>query len=49
MAVQTDGKILVGGSFSMLGGGGTGTTARSFIGRLNSDGSLDAGLQSGCE
>jgi uncharacterized delta-60 repeat protein len=47
MAVQADGKILVGGSFSMLGGGGTGTAARSFIGRLNSDGSLDTSFNPG--
>jgi uncharacterized delta-60 repeat protein len=47
MAVQTDGKIVVGGSFSMLGGGGTGTTARSFIARLNSDGSLDTSFNPG--
>src|SRR6185295_12405433 len=41
IAVQPDGKILVGGSFTMLGGGGTGTTPRNFIGRLNADGSVD--------
>jgi len=41
LAVQTDGKILVGGSFSTLGGGGTGSAPRSGFGRLNGDGSLD--------
>ncbi|OFW26099.1 MAG: hypothetical protein A3H97_14130 [Acidobacteria bacterium RIFCSPLOWO2_02_FULL_65_29] len=41
LAVQPDGKILVGGFFTMLGGGGTGTTTRNHIGRLNADGSLD--------
>lgn len=41
IAVQSDGKIVVGGEFTMLGGGGTGTTARSELGRLNPDGSLD--------
>ncbi|MCX6553298.1 MAG: D-Ala-D-Ala carboxypeptidase family metallohydrolase, partial [Acidobacteria bacterium] len=47
LAVQADGKILVGGEFSALGGGGTGTTARNGIGRLNADGSLDAGFNPG--
>ena len=36
MAVQPDGKILIGGSFTNLGG-----QPRNFIGRLNPDGSLD--------
>jgi uncharacterized delta-60 repeat protein len=36
LALQSDGKIVVGGSFSTLGG-----QLRSFIGRLNPDGSLD--------
>ncbi len=47
LAVQPDGKILVGGAFTMLGGGGTGTTERSHIGRLNADGSLDASFNPG--
>ena len=46
-AVQPDGKILVGGDFTMLGGGGTGTTPRNHIGRLNADGSLDTGFDPG--
>ena len=29
LALQTDGKIVVGGGFETLGGGGTGTTTRS--------------------
>ncbi len=37
LAVQTDGKILVGGQFSTLGG-----QTRNGIGRLNPDGALDA-------
>ena len=41
IAVQPDGKILVAGAFSTLGGGGSGTTARSRIGRLHADGALD--------
>ena len=47
VAVQPDGKILVGGVFTTLGGGGTGTTPRSFIGRLNPDGSLDPAFNPG--
>ena len=47
LAVQPDGKILIGGLFTMLGGGGTGTTPRSQIGRLNADGSLDATFNPG--
>ena len=47
IAVQADGKILVGGAFSMLGGGGTGTTQRRDIARLNLDGSLDAAFNPG--
>ena len=39
MAVQADGKIVVGGNFSMLGGQG-----RSYLGRLNPDGTLDSGF-----
>ena len=41
VVVQPDGKILVGGTFFTLGGGGIGTTTRNAIGRLNADGSLD--------
>lgn len=40
-ALQRDGKILVGGSFTTIGGGGTGTTSRNKLARLNPDGSLD--------
>src|SRR5207249_680727 len=47
LAVQTDGKILVGGAFTTLGGGGTGTTARHRIGRLNADGSLNVTFDPG--
>ena len=47
IAVQVDGRILVGGAFTTLGGGGTGTTARARIGRLNADGSLDASFNPG--
>ena len=47
VALQADGKILVGGSLTMLGGGGTGTTARNRIGRINADGSLDNAFNPG--
>ena len=42
LAIQPDGKILVGGDFTTLGG-----AARSRIGRLNADGSLDASFDAG--
>lgn len=47
LAVQPDGKILVGGRFTMLGGGGTGTTPRQLLGRLNADGSIDTSFDPG--
>lgn len=47
LALQTDGRILVAGSFTTLGGGGTGNTPRNFIGRLNSDGTVDASFNPG--
>jgi uncharacterized delta-60 repeat protein len=49
LAVQPNGKILVGGDFATLGGGGTGTTARNFIGRLNPDGTIDATFNPGAD
>jgi uncharacterized delta-60 repeat protein len=48
IAVQPDGKILVGGDFTALGGG-TGTTARNNIGRLNADGSVDTSFNPGAD
>src|SRR6266487_2770355 len=42
IAIQTDGKIIVGGSFTDYNG-----TSRNNIVRLNSDGSLDAGFNTG--
>ena len=45
MALQPDGKIVVGGRFHDLGGG-TGATARTNR-RLNADGSVDAGFNPG--
>jgi len=47
LAVLPDGKILVGGRFTMLGGGGTGTTPRQLLGRLNADGSIDTSFDPG--
>src|SRR5688572_20458492 len=41
IVVQPDQRILVGGAFTMLGDGGTGSTPRQKIGRLNADGSID--------
>ena len=45
LVVQADGKILVGGAFTTLGGGGTGTTPRTNLGRLNTDGSVDVSFR----
>ena len=49
VVVQPDGKIVVGGTFDTLGGGGTGTTTRYGIGRLNADGSLDTSFNAGVD
>ena len=42
LALQADGKILVGGWFSTLGG-----QPRNYLGRLNADGTLDSGFNAG--
>jgi uncharacterized delta-60 repeat protein len=42
LAVQVDGKILVGGNFTTLGG-----QSRNYIGRLNADGTLDTSFNPG--
>ena len=47
IAVQPDGKIVVGGNFSRLGGGGFGWYPRAKIGRLNPDGTLDMAFDPG--
>jgi hypothetical protein len=39
LAVQADGKVLIGGTFTTLGG-----VARNYVARLNADGSLDTGF-----
>jgi uncharacterized delta-60 repeat protein len=41
-AIQSDGKIIIGGGFTSYNG-----TARNYIARLNTDGSLDAGFNPG--
>jgi uncharacterized delta-60 repeat protein len=47
IALQPDGKILVGGDFTTIGGGGTGSTSRAHLARLNSDGSVDTAFNPG--
>jgi len=42
LALQPDGKVVAGGGFTMLGGGGSGTTYRSYFGRLSNP---DAAVQ----
>src|SRR5437879_2502705 len=44
LAVQADGKILVGGEFTTLGG-----QSRYFSGRLNADGTLDTRFNPGTD
>ncbi|MCX6874766.1 MAG: choice-of-anchor D domain-containing protein [Verrucomicrobia bacterium] len=39
LAVQADGKVLLGGEFTMVGG-----TARNYLARLHADGTLDPGF-----
>src|SRR6185436_5554472 len=46
LARQADGKVLVGGYFNGLGGG-TGTTTRNFIGRVEADGAIDGAFNPG--
>ncbi|MEP6915482.1 MAG: FG-GAP-like repeat-containing protein, partial [Acidobacteriota bacterium] len=49
IAVQADGKILVGGQFTTIGGGGTGNVPRQYIARLNADGSVDESFTTGVD
>jgi uncharacterized delta-60 repeat protein len=44
LSVQADGKVLVGGAFTVLG-----EQARNRIGRLNEDGTLDSGFNPGAD
>jgi uncharacterized delta-60 repeat protein len=41
VAVQADGKVLIGGSFSQLSPNGSGSVGRNCIARLNRDGTVD--------
>lgn len=47
LALQDDNRILVGGNFTTLGGGGSGTTARRRLGRLETSGAIDASFDPG--
>ena len=47
LSIQGDGKILVGGRFTTLGGGGAGTAVRHNIGRLLPNGALDTTFDAG--
>lgn len=44
IALQPDGSILIGGTFSSVWGRGSNSVARSNVARFNPDGSLDAGF-----
>ncbi len=46
MVLQPDGKVVVGGYFNGLGNG-TGATVRNYLGRINADGTVDAGFNPG--
>ena len=45
--MEADGKVLVGGLFTSLGGEGFGTNLHNNLGRLNPDGSLAAAFDPG--
>lgn len=49
IAVQPDGKIIIGGGFTALGNHGLANAKRLRIGRLNSDGTLDTGFDPGID
>ena len=44
ITVQTNGQILIGGSFNTLAANGAATVTRNHVARLNADGSLDGGF-----
>ena len=47
LALQADGKVILGGSFTTLQpNGAASTTPRNFIARVNADGTLDSGFES---
>jgi uncharacterized delta-60 repeat protein len=47
LLVQDDGRILVGGRFTTLGGGGTGATTRHNVGRIEATGAIDGTFDPG--
>ncbi len=48
MAVQADGKVLLGGRFTSLQPNGAGSpTTRNYVARVNTDGTLDTGFYAG--
>ncbi|MBS0663507.1 MAG: putative Ig domain-containing protein [Verrucomicrobia bacterium] len=47
LAVQGDGKILVGGAFKTMNPGGKGTVVRNQLARVNADSTIDAGYNPG--
>ena len=47
VAVAPDGGVMVGGYFTSVWGRGTVTTARTYVARLNPDGSIDAAFNAG--
>jgi len=50
LAVQDDGKVVVGGDFLQMGSNGFwGDTPRRFIGRVNADGTLDGTFDPGAD
>jgi uncharacterized delta-60 repeat protein len=49
LVVQPNGKVIVGGRFTLLGGSGTGSVRRNNIGRLNADSSVDLVFDPGGE
>src|SRR4029453_1512001 len=47
IAIQTDGKILLGGFFTSLAANGGASVQRGFLARLNSNGTLDTAFNPG--
>ena len=47
IAVQPDGKILIGGNFTAVGGGTGTATPRSYLARINADGTVDTSFNPG--
>jgi uncharacterized delta-60 repeat protein len=49
ITLRPDGRIVVGGWFTSLGGGRWGTAPRSYVGCLHPDGSIDAAFDPGAD